>query len=661
MIRFLQKPGPFKKIVLGGLLMIVCVMMVYTLVPSGPGGLFGTNLGGSLDTQGVLAKIGDQEVSVQQVAQTARLMGKQQFKGNVPDQLMPYLMQRAAQSIITEKAIVYEADKMGLAVSDDELRDFLRHGPMGPTLFPDGNFIGQNAYEQLVSSNFNLGVQQFEQEVKGEIAQRKLLSAVGAAITVSDKDIAQEVKRQDTKVKFDYAVLSLDDVKKQLNPSEVELKAFYEANKQSYANSIPEKIKAKYILIDSKKIAATVEITPDEVQRYYKAHQDDYRLPETVTVRHILIKTPTPDANGKVDQKAVDAARAKAEDISKQLKGGADFADLAKKNSDDPGSAKDGGLLPPLTRGRTVPEFEQAAFSTPAGQTTAVIRTNYGFHIIHVEAKQDARLKLLEEVKVEIEPVLKQQKAAVQSQSVATAIQTLAKTNGMDKAAADRNLTITTTDLIMQTDPIPGIGPAPDFSNALFTAKKDDAPALIATPQGFVVYQVTEIQPPQTPTFEQIKDKVESQFKDQRAQQLLQQKVQEMADRAHADHDLAKAAKEAGATVKTSELVDRTQQVPDLGAMSGPASAAFGMKVGEISAPIQGGPNGIVLKIVEAQEPTPEQVKQDWDKAKDALVEQKREEYENLYVENLRDRLEKEGKIKINKKEMDRLTSLQGS
>ncbi|MGA7460489.1 MAG: peptidylprolyl isomerase, partial [Candidatus Korobacteraceae bacterium] len=362
MIRFLQKPGPLKKFLLGGILVVVCVMMVITLVP---GGLFGDYLGGGLTAQGVLAKVGDQEIGVTQVAQQARLMGKQQFKGNVPEQLMPYLMQRAAQSMITEKAMVYEADKMGLSVNDDELRDYLHDGQIGQVLFPSGNFIGQQAYEQFISSQFNMGVQEFEREVKAQIATRKLLTAVGAGVTVSDKDITAEVKRQDSKVKFDYAVLSLDDVKKDIKPTEAELKAFYDANKQSYANSIPEKIKAKYILIDSKKIADNVQVTPEEIQQYYKAHQEDYRLPETVTVRHILIKTPTPDANGKVDQKAVDAARAKADDIEKQLKGGANFADLAKKDSEDPGSAKDGGLLPPLTRGRTVPEFEQAAFSTP--------------------------------------------------------------------------------------------------------------------------------------------------------------------------------------------------------------------------------------------------------------------------------------------------------
>jgi len=655
MLRFLQKPGPIKKIILGGILVVICVMMVITLVP---GGLFGDYFSSGLTTQGVLAKVGDQEVGLQQVEQQARLIGKQQFKGNVPEQLMPYLMQRAAQGIITEKAIVYEADKMGLGVSDDELRDYLHQGQFGQVIFPNGNFIGQQSYERFIESEFNLSVQQFEQEVKGEIAQRKLLATVGGAITVSDKDVAKEVNQQGTKVKFEYAVLTLDDVKKDVKPTDAELKAFYDQNKQMYVNAIPGKVKAKYILIDASQLADKVEVTPAEVQQYYKQHEDDYRLPETVTVRHILIKTPTADSNGKVDQNAVDAAKAKAEDVDKQLKGGTSFADLAKKYSDDPGSAKDGGLLPPLTRGRTVPEFEQAAFNTPVGQTTGIIRTNYGFHIIHVEAKQEARLKPLAEVKVEIEPVLKKQKAAAQAQNVAGSVQTLARTAGMEKAAAEKNLTVTTTDLVTQTDQLPGIGAAPDFMGALFAAKKSDPPATATTPAGYVIYQVTEIQPPQTPSFEQVKDKLEEQFKSQRAQALLAQKTQQLSDRAHADHDLDKAAKEVGATVKTSELVDRNAQLPELGAMTGPAAVAFTMKAGEISGAIQGGPNGVVLEILEVQEPSPDQIKQGWDKAKDTLLEQKRQEYENLYVENLRSTLEKEGKIKINKKEMERLTTL---
>ncbi len=655
MIRFLQTPGPIKKIVLGGILLVICVMMVITLIPGG--GFLNDLFGGSVTQSGILARVGSQDIRLQEVADQARLMGKQQFKGNIPPSIMPYLMQRAAEGMITQKALVYEADRMGLGVSDEELRAYLHQGQMGQMIFPGGTFIGQQAYQDFIQNQFNMGVQQFEQEVKDEVAQRKLLALVNGAVSVSDKDVTEQVQKQGVKVKFEYAVITLDDVKKQINPNEAELKSFYEQTKQQYANSVPEKRKARYILIDTAKLADKVSVSQAQLQQYYNQHQDEYRIPETVTVRHILIKTPAPDADGKVDQKGVDAARTKAEDIEKQLKGGANFADLAKKNSEDPGSAENGGLLPPLTRGRTVPEFEQAAFNTPAGQTTGVIRTNYGFHIIHVESKQQARLKPLDEVKAQIEPLIKQQQVAGETQSLANTVQTVARTNGLDKAASEKGLLIVTTDFISQADPLPGVGNAKDLNSALFTAKKNDPPGTAPTSQGYAVYQVIDIQPPQTPTFEQIKAQVEQQFKQQRAQALLAQKTQELSDRAKAGHDLNKAAKEMGAAVKTSDLVDSNAQVPELGPMSGSAAVAFSMKPGEISGPLQGGPNGVVLNVLEVQKPSPEEVKQNWDKAKETLLDQKRSEFEGLYVQGLRDRLEKDGKIKINKAEMEHLSS----
>jgi peptidyl-prolyl cis-trans isomerase D len=176
-------------------------------------------------------------------------------------------------------------------------------------------------------------------------------------------------------------------------------------------------------------------------------------------------------------------------------------------------------------------------------------------------------------------------------------------------------------------------------------------------PAGYAVFQVTDIQPPQTPTFEQAKAQLEEQFKNQRAQSLLAQKTQQLSDRARSQHDLAKAAKEAGAALKTSDLVDASGQVPDIGQMSGPANQAFGMKPGDFSGPVQGGSNGIVFTVVDKQEPTPDQIKKGWDQARETLIQQKRQAMEALYVQNLRDQLEKQGKIKINKKEMERLAS----
>ncbi len=360
MLRFLQKPGPLKKIILGGILVVICVMMIITLVP---GGMFGDYFNGGLTESGVLARVGDQPIALTEVNQQARMMARQQFRGQaVPPQLMPYLLQRAADNLLSQKALAYEAERMGLGVDNQELVEYLHQGQMGQVFFPGGNFIGQQAYEDFVQNQFGLSVAQFEHEMKAQMAEQKLLQTVTAVVSVGDKEIQEEVGRQGTKVKFDYAVLTLDDVKKQINPSETELRAFYDANKQQLVNAIPEKRKARYVVIDDARLEDKIQVSDGDLQGYYSQHQDQYRIPETVTVRHILIKTPAPGADGKVDQKGIDAAKAKAQDIQKQLKGGADFGDLAKKYSEDPGSAQNGGLLPPITRGRTVAEFEQAAY-----------------------------------------------------------------------------------------------------------------------------------------------------------------------------------------------------------------------------------------------------------------------------------------------------------
>ena len=141
----------------------------------------------------------------------------------------------------------------------------------------------------------------------------------------------QEFEKRNTKVKFDYAVLKKDDIQKSIQPSDAELKAFYDKNKANYTNSIPEKRKVSYVVVDTSQVQATTPVTAQELQSYYDQHRDEYRVPEQVNVRHILIKTPLPGPDGKVDQKGAEARQAKAEDIAKQLKAGAKFEDLAKK------------------------------------------------------------------------------------------------------------------------------------------------------------------------------------------------------------------------------------------------------------------------------------------------------------------------------------------
>jgi peptidyl-prolyl cis-trans isomerase C len=154
-----------------------------------------------------------------------------------------------------------------------------------------------------------------------------------------------------------------------------------------------------------REIEGKVKMTDDEIENYYKGHKDEFTNPESVKARHILLKVPE-----GADEKAWKEAGSKAKDIKKKLKDGEDFAELAKKYSDDPGSKNKGGDLGFFTRGRMVPEFESAAFSLKPGELSDPVKTEFGYHIIEVKEKRAASTKTLQEVQAQIRQTLQREK-----------------------------------------------------------------------------------------------------------------------------------------------------------------------------------------------------------------------------------------------------------
>jgi peptidyl-prolyl cis-trans isomerase D len=653
MIRFLQKSGQTTKYILGGLLLIICASMVITLIP---GGLGGEVLGGQ-PGKGVIAKVDGNDVTADEVRQTARMMLQQQMPqgGANVAMLLPFFAQRAAENLIVHQVLMSEATRMGLRVTPEEVKDELQHGRYGATFFPGGNFIGEQEYEDRLQ-RANLTPVKFEKEVGEDILLTKLQAVISGSASVGEAEIREQFIKQNSKVKFDYAVLKQDDIKKGLHPTDEELKAFYASHKNTYANSIPEKRKVKYALVETAKAEAGVQVTPDDLRGYYDQHREQYRTAEQVKVSHILIKTPLPGADGKVDDKGVAEAQHRAEDLLKQIKAGAKLEDLAAKYSEDPGSAKQGGALGWIGKGQTVPEFEKAAFSLPKGQISDLVKSSFGFHIIRVDDKQAAHMKSLEEVKAEIEPILKHQKAQQLAQKKAEDLLKQAQAQGLDAAAAAGGAPVITSEFFSRKDMLPGLGQAPQFMDAVFAAVEKSPPDVATASQGIVVFQLLGVKPMATPTFEEIRSRVEEEFLNERSSALLAQKGQELSDRAKAEHDLRRAAKELGATVKTSDLVLPDGQVPDVGSMTGQASVAFSMKPGEISGPINSGSNSVVLALLENQPPAESDYAAKRDQIRDGLLQGKQQELFGLFVTSLREQMEKSGKIKINQEEMKTLT-----
>ncbi|HUS19403.1 MAG TPA: peptidyl-prolyl cis-trans isomerase [Terriglobales bacterium] len=630
MIRFLQNDRG-KKIFAALIVLPLIIAMVMYL-----GNAF-TDAGMS-NADGVYANVAGEKITSQQVNDAARRQARDRFPNGVPEMLRPYLNQQAANNLIMQAALVAEAHRMGLKVTDEELREYMKQGELGKALFPNGNFIGHDQYLSWVQSVIGVSAADFERDMKNQMLLQRLISVVQGGVAVPDTEVKKEFERQNVKVKFDYAVITAEDLMKKVPLSEPELKAFFDRNQASFETVVPEQRKARYAVVDPSSVQ--VSITEDDYKRAYAQRQEQYREAESVDVRHILVKT-----------------EAEALDIKKKLEGGAKFDDLAKKLSQDPGSKDSGGLYKGVIRNQMVPEFDKVAFSLPAGKISDPVKTSFGYHILKVDQHQEARLKPLEQVKGELEATIRAEKSATQLDTMATALENDARKEGLEKAAAKQGVKVITTDFFTQTSSLPGVGNSPQFMQEIFTLKPKSPAERIALTQGYAVVEVTDMKPANrlSPSFEEVRARVEQQFRNERATSMLNAKTQELADRAHSLNNLRAAAKEFGATVKTSELVTPTSQVPDLGAMSGPASIAFNMKPNQISDAVVLGRNGAVLAVIELQEPSPAEFETKREQVRESLVQRKRMEMLEAYAESVRSRMQKDGDIHINANEQKRL------
>ena len=646
MIRFLQKDSRTVKAIFIVIISVACITMVITLVP----GIFSDQATAS-DTYatirggGFFGRIfgGGDEVSTQEVQQLAQRMLQRQ---QLPDFVLPFMMQRVGQGLIQQHVELQEANRLGVNVTDEDLRAFLHTGTWGQVLFPNGKYIGDEQYASLVSQNFGISRETFEKELKKELQENRLRSFVTAGVTVSDQQVRDSYRQQATKIKFDYAVVSADDLRKTINPTDAELQAFFKQNAPKYAKAVPEARKIQYIAFTTANLpGGAPQVTDAEVQQYYNQHQSDYKVDDQVKVRHILIKVD-PGADAKADA----AAKQKAEDILKQIRNGGNFADLAKKNSDDPGSKDTGGELGFIKHGVTVPEFDKAAFALQPGQTSDLVKTKFGYHIIQSEEKQTAHTRSLDEVKPTIVAVLTRQKEAQAQQAFAQQLASEAQKNGFAQTAAAHHLQVVTTDYLAQNAIIPTLADGSQMLTSAFSAKQGAAPQVASTGDGYAVFQVEDVHPAHAPSFDEYKSHILDDFRAEQLPSLLTRKTAELADKAKATGDLAKAAKDVGATVKSSDLVGRDAQVPDVGQLSQTAPALFDLNVGQVSQPINSQRTGVVAKLTDKQQPTPDEIQKNFEQTRDALLNQKREDMFAVFVTNLVDQYQKQGRIRINKR-----------
>lgn len=647
MIRILQQDSRATKIIFALIIGAAIVTMVITLVPGifDNGDASNPSIFATVHSPGVIGRIVGETTTIK-TEDVQRAAQQQMQQQQLPDFYLQFVMQRAGQLQVERAVLAHEADHLGLNVSDDDLRQYLQHGPYAEYIFPGGTFIGQEQYINFVESAFHLPITEFETEVKSDIELQRLQALVTGGVSVSDNAVRAQYLQSGTKVKFDYAVVSGPDIKASINPSDADLQAFFKANAARYANAIPETRKIEFFNFGTSSLPGGLPTVSDaDAQAYYNAHLDQYKTPEQVKTRHILIAV----AKG-ADAKADAAAKAKAEDVLKQLKAGGSFGDLAKKYSDDPGSKDQGGELPMIATSSLDPAYAQAAMALNPGQTSGLVRSSFGYHIIQTEAKDTAHVKSFADVKASIVEQLQTQRSAAAAQNYAAQLAAEAQKNGLAKAAAAHKLQVTTTDYVAKAGIIPSLADSTALLTDAFNAAKGAAPQSASTGEGYAIFQVDDIKPAHAPDFTTYKSHILDDYRTQKTPELLNAQLIKLSDLAKKLGDLHKAAAEMKLTVKSTDLVGRDAQVTDIGSLTGAASVVFTMPVGGISGPINEGVNGTVLELTDRQEPTAQDIAQHLDATRETLLNQQRQEAFSVFVGSLMNRYEKAGAIIYSKK-----------
>jgi peptidyl-prolyl cis-trans isomerase D len=565
--------------------------------------------------------------------------------------ILNFYEQQVGQQMVQQKILLAEAARLGISADSNDVAQFLHQGQAGEVLFPNGKFIGQDQYAALIASRFDMSVPEFEQSVKEDITIQRLRAYVTAGVTVSDKEAREQYVKHNTKIKFDYAVISSDDIRKTINPTDAELEAFFKKNAARYANAVPEERTIQYFAFTPNDVPGSVQQpTQQEIQAYYNAHKSEYSVPEQAKSRHILIKV-APNA----DAKTVAAAHAKAEDILKKLQNGGSWTELAKKDSDDPGSKDSGGELGFAKRGQMVPEFDNAIFTQKIGDIS-IVKSQYGFHIVQVEERTPAHDQSLAEVLPTIQATLLRQKSTAAQDSYAKALTSEAIKNGLAKTAEAHHLQVVTTPPVNAQGVIPSLPDGSQLISRAFESKPTDPPQSAPTGEGYAIFQVKNIVPAHAPTFADWKSHIEDDYRNEQVPALLSQKTAELAAKAKADNDLAKAAKQMGASFKTSDLVDENGQVPDLGDVGQIAPQLFNMTPGTISGPINAGRTGVVAKLVDKQQPSDADIAKNLDQTRDQILEQNRQEAFEVFASNIINEYKKNNRVRIVAKEQSPLS-----
>ena len=636
------------RIVLGGVLLLVALSMLTYLVPS-----YNT---GTVSSENVVAEIGGEEITV---ADVRKLIQDTMKDRQLPPEILPNYIPRMVNQMVTDRALEYQARQLGFQVTDADLATTVRQ-MLPAELFPNGKFLGKEAYAMFLAQR-NLTIEQFEADVRRQILVHRLIDVAIEASIVSNVEIEQTFKSRNEKIKMQYVKLDPDKFRKEVEPTVEEMKQYFAPNASQFLVAGSRQLAILYL--DQTKLEESLTPSDTDLQTMYQQGKQQYTVPERVKVRHILLKTQGKPASEEPKIKA------QADDLLKQVRSGAKFADLVEKFSEDPGSKASAPASPERAglgageywveqNGQMVKEFETAAFHMKPGQSD-VIKTTYGYHVFQVEEHQDARLKPFDEVKADIAKQWKTQRSTTIMQVASDKAEAALRADPThpEKVAAAMNMQLIRVDDYNPGKVIPEIGVQADFEHSVEGLKKGEvSQAVMLPPNKLALAVLSGATPPRPKSFEEAQVDVRERLVQSRVDAAVQKHAKELYDRAREmNNDLEKSAKSLGFEVKTTEEFSRSTNIKDLD-LAAHFQQAFQLPDGSVFGPVPlTGGIDVVAKVIAHSQPDMAELAAQRSKIRDDIKSKKAEDRNGLFEAGVVSELERRGKLKVHKDVIDRL------
>ena len=585
MLKLFRNQGKALRWIMGFILFLVAASMVITLVPNvfGPSGPASADV--LAEVAGIPVTTGDVEVELRQYRSS-----------EVPPEALSMMAGGVIENLISERVLFSEALALGLVPTEEDVANFLRE-QLGEVLFPDDQYIGARAYEGFIRQQFRRTVAEFEREILYNLAiEMRLRRMVTDNVSVSESEIRQRFHHENDAAKLEWVAVESSALRSRVESTPENLQQYFESNKLRYRHS--ERRAPKIMTVDPDAAASEYQISDAEIDLYYSQNQYRFEQPERVRMRHILLMTVD-----KSEEEA-EAARAKAEEILGQLRGGADFAALAKEHSEDPGNADNGGDLGWVSRGDMVPEFEEAAFALQVGELAAApVKTEFGYHLIRADDRESGSIKPLSEVR----EVIRSDLVAERSQNDRYALMERALEaaqqagTALEGAASRMGLPYQEFPAFSRSELPEDLPKAAALVRAIFEEPTGEVFS-VAQEDTLYIGIVGEVVAARDATYEEVADTVMEDYLDTESANLARARAEALAERVSETPDNFRlAAGREGLTPNTTDFVKRDADLGELGPVSALGETAFLAADGAIQGPVAIGDKWILFRTIEMQ------------------------------------------------------------